>query len=213
MAGRKVLTIAVIGHGRSPEGKYWGRKIDDCETVVRMWDWHWQQPDDYGEQYDYGVVALLRTSIVAFLNNNEREPKIEWLGYLRGPVDMKLLPDMRIIDQRYRDEAVRLGGKPNFNLTRGCAAACWALNQAEAGEDVVLVGFDNLRAGVCLETSKAFSAEYQRHYDRLHPNWRHNMYFPGSKICGSHDMTIERPLLETLAKRWDINLRFAEDIW
>lgn len=207
------MITAVIGHGRSPEGKGWGDKIDACDTVVRMWDWHWQEPEDYGTKYDYGVIALLRTSVTAFLNHNDGEPRKGWIGYSRGPVDMSRLPPMVIIDQRYRDEAVKIGGRKNSNLTRGCAAACWALNEAAKGDDVILVGFDNLKAGYCLETNKAFPAEYQKHYDTLHPNWRHMMYFPGSKVCGSHDMAIEHPLIEMLAKRYGVNLHFAEDIW
>lgn len=202
------MTIAVIGHGRSPEGRHWGERIDSCDAVVRMWDWFWQPNADYGEKYDYGVVALIPFSLEPFHKAPKAIPRIAWLGYARGKGETPVLPNMEIIDQRYRDEAVRLGGRPGMNLTRGCAAVCWAI---EAADEVVLVGFDNLKARACLDIDAAFCPDYQALWDRWHPGWRGRLY--STKRQGSHDVAIERPLIEALARKRGVTVAFAEDIW
>lgn len=205
------MAIVVIGHGRSPEGRGWGEKIDAC-TVIRCWDWEWQSLADYGERYDYGVLALIPFSIRPFLETTKSMPAVGWLGYARArdPIDMSRLPKMQIIDQRYRDLAVKeLGAKPSFNLTRGCAAACWAIDAAD--DSVVLVGFDNLKVRKALELEDAFPDPVKENWDQWHPGWRGKLY--NTHRQGSHDIAVERPLLEHLARDRGVKLNFAEEIW
>jgi hypothetical protein len=239
-----VSMISVIGHGRSPENKGWAERIDGSRFVIRMWDWNWQKPSDYGTRYDYGVLEMLPGITEVFWRDNKLTPAIGWLAYDRyertrkvrrltgnpyGPrpeletvtitVPEPLVPEGTIvIDQSWRDFAWSLGGRGEggraLNLTRGCAAACWALaHGAERGEDVVLVGFDNLAAGRCLPTDDAFPAEYLAQYDKQYPRWRSNWYTPGLSTCGTHDIAIERTLLKYVATQNRTKLCFAQDVW
>lgn len=207
------MSIAVIGHGRSPEGRRWATKIDCCDVVIRMWDWHWQERPDYGNEYDYGVFAILPVSMKAFLAENQRQPMRGWLGYRRGVVTDQLPDNTEIIEQTWRDEALALGGKGGagkLNLTRGCAAACWAIEKARPGERVILVGFDNAYAGCAAAIEDAFPPAYAEHYDRMHPQWRRGgWYKPGSTKAGTHDLAIERPLMEALAGRRGVRLMWG----
>jgi hypothetical protein len=115
-----------------------------------------------------------------------------------------------IIDQRYRDRIADAA----VNLTRGCAAVCWAIEKAGAGGIVTLVGFDNLKAGTCLPVEQAFPAAYLDHYDRAYPGWRKSWYpARGGARCGSHDIAAERGLIEGLAAERGVTVAFAEDIW
>lgn len=210
------MTIAVIGHARSPEGRGWGERIDACNVVVRMYDWEWQPLADYGERYDYGIVALIPFSLKPFLEAvNKPQPAKGWLGYARGrePVNMAGLPKMEVISQDFRDIGISLGGSPGFNLTRGCAAACWAVNAAGQGGTVILVGFDNLKAGLTQEAAEAFPDAVLKDWDERHPGWRDRLYRGGATKHGSHDIAIERVLLEKLAADRGVNLQFAEDVW
>lgn len=201
--------FAVIGHGRSPEGRGWGKAIDQC-TVIRMWDWAWQERADYGERYDFGVFAVLPVSMRAFREAQPWPPAQGWLAYQRGASDGVLPPRTEIIDQRYRD---RIGG-PRVNLTRGCAAACWAIDRAGRGGMVVLVGFDNLKSGRCAPAAEAFPPAYLDHYDRAYPGWRRGWYpANGRTRCGSHDIAAERGLVEQLAAEQGVTLCYAEELW
>lgn len=202
--------IVVVGHGRSPEGRNWGKEIDRARTVIRMWDWHWQGAEDYGSRYDLGVFTILEVSMRAFLAANRREPAEGWIAYQRE-VSKTLLPDRTFVaGQQYRD---RIGGA-GINLTRGCAAACVAIDKlADQDESVILVGFDNMKARYCLPISAAFPPAYRDHYDMIHPQWRRRWYSPGSQRCGSHDIAAESGLLAALAVERSVDLRFAEDIW
>lgn len=214
------MTVAVIGHGRSPEGRRWGGRVDACRTVVRMWDWHWQVdgPDDWGTRYDYGVIELLPRITEVFWERNRVQPAESWLAYWRQPPTAPVPDNTIVIGQTWRDEAWALGGRGAggnvLNLTRGCAAACWAImRHAHEGEDVVLVGFDNAFAGHCLPTDDAFPERYLEQYDRQYPHWRRNWYTPGLTTCGTHDIAIERPLMARLAERAGVDLRFAQEAW
>lgn len=206
-------SVAVIGHGRSPEGKGWGRKIDEC-VVIRMWDWHWQAPQDYGERYDYGVFSILPVSSMAFDKAAKRTPDVGWLGYARGQQIGGIPGNTTIIDQRFRDIAKKYApGVFPLNLTRGCAAAAWALD-CNAWDEVILVGFDNVRAGICLAVEEAFAPDYLEHYDATYPQWRRGgWYSPGQSRCGSHFMGAEAPMLAEVAEESGTKLSFAEDTW
>src|SRR5688572_8704433 len=120
-----------------------------------MWDWDWQPVEDYGARYDHGVITILPVSMRAFGVLNQRQPALGWLAYRRGEQVGALPPRTTIIGQRYRDRLPGASGQ--INLTRGCAAACWAIEQPDCGE-VVLIGFDNLRAGRCAPVEQAFPA-------------------------------------------------------
>jgi len=210
------MRIAVIGHGRSPEDRGWGKKIDACDLVLRMWDWEWQAAADCGRRYDHGVVALDQRQLEAWRRRHSATPAVSWLGFMRDGLPAH--PAMEPLDPaRWNEIAAKLrtpGKSRTFNLTRGCAAVCWAIKRAGADGDVVLVGFDNLRRGRLLPEEEAFGPAYLAHYDAAYPDWRRwSGYQAGETRCGSHDIAVERQLLGVLCAETGNTLTFAEDLW
>lgn len=210
------MTIAVVGHGRSPEGRRWGYNIDACKTVVRMWDWHWQNECDFGENYDYGLLVVTPKGLSIFNAHNKKIPRRGWLVYLGKPT-AGVLPNERrceILDTAtWVDLGRRLGGAGltgELTLTRGCAAAAWAIQRDNR---VILVGFDNVKCGINQPIENSFNPDYWNMYISRFKNDTTKHYPIGSSKTNTHDMAIELPLLKHLASVYKTELVFAEDVW
>lgn len=206
------MRVAIIGHGRSPEGKGWGPRIDEC-VVVRMWDHAWQDPTDYGSRYDYGLFEVHPAMMAAFHGNNRREPSIGWVGSVLGRPDKCRLPDRtELIDQAPWNEIGRglggVGATGNLQFTRGTIATCWAIERLEP-EAVILVGFDNIEAGVTLDMEQAFSPVY-----RSNPGtFSFDRYRGGETKHWNHDFAIEMPVMRLMADQNGVDLVAAGQIW
>lgn len=211
------MTTVVIGHGRSPEGQRWGSKIDSCKTVVRMWDWEWQNPCDYGDKYDYGLFVLTPKGLRIFTDNNVGAPTRGWLAYFGKPTG-GLLPNgvqTEIVDTTpWCEMAKQMGGAGltgRLTLTRGCAAAAWAIEHEPTR--VILVGFDNVKCGINRPIEQSFCQEYWSLYMRRFKPDATKVYPIGLSKTATHDMAIELPLLRSLAEKRGVELLFANDIW
>jgi hypothetical protein len=208
---------AVVGHGRSPEGRGWGSRIDACDTVVRMWDWHWQAAPDHGTRYDYGVIEVHPMTLERWAAHNCRQPARGWVASdLRrkhwSPMGHRLPPETEVIDFRELTRANRhmgAGETGRWELTRGAIAACWAISKAGPGDAVVLVGCDNLRDGVALPLEQAFPQAYR--LDASGPRFAD--YVGGATRSGNHDFAAERRLVEHLAAKAGVGVAFAQDVW
>lgn len=216
------MTIVVVGHGRSPEGKGWGNLIDRCCTVVRMWDWTpWQHPRDYGEKYDYGLFALTPKSLSVFHEYNKAEPSRGWLAYFGKPTSGKLpngVPVEVIDPTPWVEVGQGLGGaglSGRLTLTRGTVAAAWAITSAHSGDVVILVGFDNVMARTNRSVEESFCPQYWRMFnERFNPGTKMDKVYPtGQPKTGTHDMNIEAPLLFQLAQDRKVKLLFADFAW
>lgn len=213
----EVMTTVVIGHGRSPEDRHWGSKIDSCKKVVRMWDWQWQNPIDYGNKYDYGLFVLTPKGLQVFTRHNQETPARAWLAYFGKPTS-GLLPNgvpVEIVDTTpWVEIAQAMGGvgiSGRLTLTRGCVAAAWAI--ANEPSRVVLVGFDNVHCGINRPVEQSFCPEYWNLYlSRFKPDTE-KVYPIGSAKTATHDMAVELPLLKQLAENYRVELVFAQDIW
>lgn len=209
------MTTVVVGHGRSPEGKRWGNKIDACKKVVRMWDWQWQDDADFGNKYDYGLMVLTPKALGIFHLHNKRIPNRGWLvyygkptaGVLPNPPPCEILNTPVWVQQGREMGGLGLTGE--LTLTRGCAAAAWAIQNDSR---VVLVGFDNVRCGVNKPVEESFDPVYWNLYTGRFKD--QSKYYPvGGTKTNTHDMAIELPLLKALAREAQTELLFAEDIW
>lgn len=204
--------IAIIGHGRSPEGRGWGDRIDQCLTV-RMWDWQWQDRRDYGTRYDYGFFEAHPLMMRAFATNRTGDPAIGWLASVLGDLKRCIVPDGTdlIRQDRWTDLGRQMGGMGrtgNLKFTRGTIAACWAI-ESGLDDEVVLVGFDHVRAGRTFRLDQAFSPAY-----RNNPGtFSFKAHRGGVDKAGNHDFAIERPVLVCLARMNGIKLSFAQDVW
>lgn len=201
----------IVGHGRSPEGKRWADRIDASEIVVRMWDCQWQWPDDYGTKYDYGLLCAHPSYMRDFWAHNRREPAIGWVASdYACQVD---LPERtQVVDQapwcRVGRAMGGVGDSGDLKLTRGCIAACWAIS-SKVAEKIVLIGFDNIEAGISLPVEAAFGPEY-----RGNPGtFSFERYLGGRIRHGNHDFAIERPLMAHLATEAGVSLVFATEEW
>lgn len=212
------MTIVVIGHGRSPEGKRWGSRIDRCETVVRMWDWTWQPWGDYGSAYHYGLFVLTPKGLRIFNQYVKSYPSRGWLAYFGKPTSGVLPAPVEILDnERWNKIAIEMGGSglsDKFSLTRGCAAAAWAIETASKGcKRVILVGFDNVQAGLNKPIEESFSPEYWALYmSRFKPDVD-KVYPIGTAKTATHDMAIEFPFLQRLASEHNVKLELAQEVW
>lgn len=211
------MMTAVIGHGRSPEGRGWGDRINSASQVIRMWNWHWQSTDDYGSRYDWGVIEAHKVTIRDWMAHNQRQPAKGWIASLlmryRG-MDQELPPSARLVDQEnwlkmQRPDDRGCGETGRWQLTRGGIAACWAIMNAEPGDRVVLVGFDVIRAGVSMAVEKAFSLEYTQSSGF----WGLDGWKAGDTKSGNHDYPAERRLIEFLGERASVKVAFAQDCW
>lgn len=80
---------------------------------------------------------------------------------------------------------------------------------SERGDHVVLVGFDNIHRGLSLDLNHAFAPEYQKNLG----TFTFANYRGGQTKAGNHDFSIERPVMEHLAKERGVKLVFAQDVW
>lgn len=212
------MFTAVIGHGRSPEGKGWGKTIDQYERVIRMWDWNWQATADYGKKYDYGLFAVYPRGMQIFYKHNVSNPTKGWLAYLLKPPGCTL-PDnyVKVDPARWTERAKAMGGTGKsvgkLNLTRGTAAACWAIETSPSGSFVTLVGFDNVYECRNLPWDEAFSPQYTDVYLKEFGQNKDRSYPEGETKTLTHDMVIERPLLMALAEYHGVALNFAQNLW
>lgn len=215
--------VAVVGHGRSPEGQGWGEKIDECDYVVRMWDWGWQDRRDYGEKYDIGLVELHESYMRQFNKHNRHHPADYWIGSkVDGarsvPVDSLVNTKIEVFDQTpWVELGENMGGvgvTGRLRYTRGALAALWVLENLHPKE-IVLVGFDSVYKRYAEPLNEAFSSTYQKnpgtfsfaHYERtVAKNGTTTKH-------GNHDYNVERPVLEEIAHRNGVAVRFAQDLW
>ncbi|MES0071918.1 hypothetical protein [Mesorhizobium sp. M0058] len=207
-------TIAIIGHGRSPEGKRWGPRVDGCDLVVRMWDCAWQASADYGGKYDYGLIEAHPAMMLTFQKNNRRRPARGWIASkLHRPERCGLPPKCELVDQApWNQIGQKLGGMGatgRLQFTRGTIATCWAIENAPRGSTVVLVGFDNIVAGRTLELNQAFAPVYQRNPG----TFSFGAYKGGVSKAGNHDFAVELPVMQHLAAKYHVRLVTADEIW
>jgi hypothetical protein len=102
-----------------------------------------------------------------------------------------------------------IGATGRLEFTRGTIAALWAIERSEIGDEIVLVGFDNVRRGVSLPRDEAFCPAYQA----SEGSYPFDAYVDGVTKFGNHDYAIEAPLLKTWADLHRVALVFAEDVW
>lgn len=206
------ITVAIVGHGKSPEGRGWGPKIDAADYVVRMWNWQWQGEADYGVKYDFGLIENCPSIISQFHKYNVRQPVRGWVVSDLGPYKRGLPPEAEIINQKpWTDIGTAMGGvgaTKHLQFTRGTVVACWAIEHAQPGDEVVLVGFDNVYCGTALAVKDGFSDAYVADPSGL----SFVGYAPGRRY-GNHDFGIERPVMQHLADERGVKLTFSQDAW
>lgn len=136
--------IVIIGHGESPLGKGWGPEIDRHE-VVRLKNWQdWQNPADYGSRLDYWCCS---TETMGHFRPGAREywaqpKKGTWNGALEMLVRSQVAPLTIELELFKRWNDVFHEFQPEIrNYSVGMFAI---IKAATKGQDVALVGFDNL---------------------------------------------------------------------
>lgn len=146
----RVPLAIVVGHGPSPAGRGWGERIDSAEIVIRMSNCSWQDPVDYGERYDYGLLGLLnKHGKLIEREPDPRQPDEAWVTYdwmrALAPKEWRGVPCL----PSCADTLVKMVGgrrEPDFRLTKGCAAACWTIVHI-APVSLALIGCDMLLDG------------------------------------------------------------------
>jgi len=189
--------------------------INAQACVVRMWDCQWQTEVDYGSRYDYGLIEVHKGVMDKFWAHNARQPAIGWIASTmdKGPIPLpspvELLSQQQWVEAGSRAGVNGRGERGKWELTRGTIAACWAIERAAAGDEVILVGFDNVRAGRCLTMHDGFPKAYRG----APTTFTFKGYKEGEVRYGYHDFSAEWPLLRLLAERREVHVAFSDEVW
>lgn len=212
-----MTTWVVIGHGSSPVGRFWGRRIDHQATyVVRLFNFEWQDRFDYGERLDYGFIEIHPIEMRRFAASPMRQPRYGWFASRNPqhkPYSGPLPPACEEFDptdwQRVGSDLGGCGVKGRLRLTRGCLAACAVLSRLAAYDTLILVGFDNVRVGEALSIEEGYPAAYRAIVSEKDWKW----YVAGESKQGNHDFAVEGKLLLHLAQQRSVMLCHAQDVW
>lgn len=207
-------SVAVIGHGKSPEGRGWGPKIDAYDAVVRMWDCHWQTQQDHGARYDYGLYEAHPRLAESFNLYRRLEPRLGWIAsILMSPERSRLVPRTELVWQEpwcVRGRAMGgVGVTGRLQLTRGTIATLWSLERCERGGELLLVGFDNVRARITLTQQEGYSQSYLR----MPGAFPFHGYVPGKTKQGNHDFAVEEQIIQQVAAERGVTVRHAADVF
>jgi hypothetical protein len=145
--------VAIIGHGPSPEGRGWGYKIDQM-PVVRMHNHLWQYPRDYGTRLDYVVIPGPWGNLPYKEMDHNPPPACGYLLYTLPNQRSKFVhPEEfkdRTIAKFKMDNETKTIFEAGFVPTRGFCGVIMAMRHLKP-EEIVLVGFDSIVAGVQTE--------------------------------------------------------------
>lgn len=209
------VTCCIVGHGKSPVGKGWGPLIDACDYVLRMWDWHWQEPaSDWGTKYDYGLLEMTPyTYDDLFRRFNQFQPRLGWVASKLKATNTPLPDRTTVVDPRRWETPAKanLGAKGDtgdFRLTRGMVGACWAASELPIAR-LILLGFDNTYKQISLSIEEGFPDSYVAAESSF--PWRD--YRGGLAKYGNHDYVSEKPIIEGVCRERGVELRFSQDIW
>lgn len=205
------MRIAIVGHGVSTVGRGWGWAIDML-PVVRMHNWHWQDPIDYGARCDYALiwgpwlwrdakqiqrlptsgfmVAALPRQILGRLTKRCDPPP-----YQSALFGVPVLQNTAAM----RDFCERL---PDCCPTRGAAAIVLA-HATLGAREIVLVGMDSLVEGRLTPYPQAYAAVTGVQHGEGGP--------PGADKW--HNFAAERDALKAWAADAGVALIPAGEIW
>jgi len=208
-----VTTFAIIGHGPSPEGRGWGRKIDRCDHVVRMFNCGWQATEDYGCRYDAGVLTADARTIAWLHERPVRKPESWWIYSpggsvftVKGDAPCELIT-MAEHGPRGVVGAEMVDGK--FAYTRGTAAVLHAIGKRP--DMVVLVGMDDVAGGLF---GRVAYPEACRSEMSLKPDLFAGEPRPtGETRSECHDLSIERQMIYHTAREFDVRVVTAQEVW
>jgi hypothetical protein len=216
------MNVAIIGHGRSPEGTGWGQRIDACDAVIRMWDWEWQSAEDYGRKYDYGFYPADTIIIQRIKDETSTSPRLGWIGwneYGKKHYDQALPNTHQCNDVAWTEIGDQLGGagEPGykFQLSRGAVAACWSAEFFPEGSTIILVGFDSVRQCRMLPPDEAYSQECANAYGE----WRRVSYleeYPAGRHptkFRTHDFEVEGSVIAAVAAKRNVAVTHAQDVF
>ncbi len=186
--------VVIIGHGASPVGKGYGKRIDNIDTVIRMHSCEAQNPIDYGVRYDYGILPGPWYDKAA--QEVKKLPEYGWLLYfLHNQKRIKRCPKHlhRIPINSDEEGIFQMLGDMDMPPTRGLCAIALAIIYLQP--DVIwLVGFDSLLSGICTQY-------HPTHNDRIAEE------YIGTSKNSRHDFNLERNKLLELSETYQIQIK------
>jgi len=189
-----MISVAIIGHGSSIEGRGYGKFIDSNDIVIRMAECDWQNHTDYGIKYDIGVFAEGPSK--SWAENSQRIPKLEYWYYrmdknIRNEEDvMSKFKDRQTRELRNSVWQYVKHLKPGFHFSRGTAAVISAAKLYHPVE-ISLFGFDSVINGTNEKTGS------KHHPDLLTQYLPSDYHLP--RNGNTHDWESEKNLMQTLS--------------
>lgn len=168
------MIVTVIGHGESPKGCGWGKKIDE-NVVIRLKCPNWQNAEDYGRRLDYCVSS---TETMMVMLDEPRIPKQYWCQPKRGSWNKHTETSFKA---RAKAEVricldIHLRWNPIFrsistktfeecgNHSIGMAAITYACEFLKP-QTILLVGFDNMLDPDRMDYFKANKGKWTTRHD------------------------------------------------
>ena len=213
--------IVVVGSAPSPVGRGWGERIDAADMVVRLWDWHWQDAADYGSRCDAALLTTTPPYMARAAALVQRLPRTWWAYDIHGhwslapPGEWRGLPVEVINVRGYATAAMRKGfhgtaRRRKFDLTRGAAAAVWAMASRRPAE-LVIVGMDGVLDARWAPARQRYApgalAAFLPPGDRVSPTPDDGLKTP------SHDAAGERWAIDEAARRNGVAVLDAREVW
>ncbi len=201
--------IAIIGHGPSTRGRRLGSFIDLCDTVIRMIECDWQDPEDYGEKYTIGVYATGGSD--DFTKVIVKKPSLCWWVYVTSGALSTMAVSDDSVDRagagkrpiRWLRKTVWKWIGEDKKFSRGTAAAIAAMELLRfdtTPTSLHLVGFDDVVRGGMLK-------------DAYHPpELQQYLRTQGRTLARSetdHDWKNEGAVLCEVAKHYGIEVNFV----
>lgn len=176
-------SVCVVGHGPSMVGKGLGEVIDKHNVVIRMVEWGWQNPIDYGDKYNIGIYCQGPSKEMI-----GKEPKLPSQAYWKYLVNGNTGKDHLDITN-----SVNLRSNLKRKISRGTAAFICAYDLLES-KQITLAGFDAVRQG-----------QYNEDH---HPEQFKNYMGNRGVRTNTHDWRGEMILIMKMVDFFDIQLRW-----
>lgn len=146
------MHLSLVGSGPSLQDAGRGPEIDSADAVMRLFDCHWQTPEDHGRIWTYGMIpgpwkGREGVDFARYVRDLKVGPHRAWYAYHFGQVKSPLPRNTTLVDcRRWNERGIRYSGKSTFRITRGFAMFA-AAAQIEGVTRITGYGFDAIRAG------------------------------------------------------------------
>jgi hypothetical protein len=213
------VKAVIVGHGPGLWEKGRGELIDSFDAVIRIYDFLWQDQKNYGSKVDYCMYTYTAARMIPALKNPPESwtktrsmesisPKEIWIVHhmgsfgalMVGPGADKLEDDYREYNPKIFNNLVYYWNynyqqyRPKYQkFSTGILTVMVAAYHLKP-EELCLIGFDNLKAGI--------NEEYWAGYRGENGNGAIH------KCLMNHDLAAESSLVFDIANAYQVEIKY-----